>query len=106
MSSDDLNKTQEEIEEVSENQDHFWGKFLAVTKTCETVHFDKDVVVFGRGSKSDVKLDHPGISGLHCKVWKEAIPGMDKFTVWIEDHRYGAWIEVSFQLFSALMVHT
>lgn len=65
-----------------------WGKFLAVTpKTCETIHFKLDEYTFGRGKGNDIVLEHPGISGVHCKVWREAIEGMNKHTVWIEDKR-------------------
>lgn len=79
-----------------------WGKFLALTpKTCTAVILKDDSYTFGRGKSNDVVLEHPGISGVHCRVWREAIEGMDKHTVWIEDQRFAfcSSVRMEFWLF-------
>lgn len=78
--------------------DPAWGKLLAVTKTCSTILLKEEAYTFGRGKTNDIVLEHPGISGSHCKIWREPIEGMDKYTVWIEDYRLGAKVDVGLTL--------
>jgi hypothetical protein len=50
--------------------------------------FDRDAYTLGRSaSRCDLVFAHEGISGQHCKLWREAIDANQCYIAWVQDTR-------------------
>lgn len=76
-----------------------WGRLVSLnTKTAMDVDLVLDSNTFGRAASCDFVYHDQGISGKHCRIWREQI-GDTPPNVWIEDTRFEFCKFIAFQPF-------
>lgn len=65
-----------------------WGKLISLNpKTSPNHDLISDRYEIGRGATCDIMISNPGISGAHCKIWREKSDS-GRQVVWVEDSRF------------------
>lgn len=68
-----------------------WGKLVCISKNSPNLELKgKALFTLGRGSACDFIFKDQGVSGTHCKIWKDLVTVKGKQTslIWIQDCRY------------------
>jgi pSer/pThr/pTyr-binding forkhead associated (FHA) protein len=70
-----------------------WGRLVSLNiKTAMDVNLVDESVTFGRASTCTHVFHDQGISGKHCRIYREDV-GDIGFNIWIEDNRHVGFLD-------------
>lgn len=72
-----------------------WGRLVSLAEKYPSVDCDKDVIVFGRGKKSDIRFaDELGISNKHCTITRNVNEAAGTHEVYVlDDSTNGTFVD-------------
>lgn len=67
---DECTQTQEacEIDVSPNNEPYVWGRLVSINENTPNHDCTKDKIEIGRRSSCHVKISHPAVSGMHCRL--------------------------------------
>ena len=74
---------------IDDSKSKAWGKLISQRQDIPSYDLCQDEITVGRGKDCDLILCNSGISGLHCKIWREKVAaGGGAPMVWVQDLRF------------------